>query len=125
MASRKSKSRWLFRDLPRSYIVLGIAAAGAGSVAVNIYWSSPPPVAAAAAIAQPTKAELDRRYSGAIIVPTDQPGICLTVLLDNRNGHLTGGGYAKCMPDTPRKVEVEKEPEQQTRLRALGAAFRR
>lgn len=122
MASRKPKSRWLLRDLPRSYIVLGIAAAGVGIVALSIDWSSPPPAPAASAVAQPTKAELEKRYLGAIVFPTDRKGVCLTVLLDNRNGRLTEGTYAKCEPDAPRKVE--KEPEDLTRLRALGAAFR-
>lgn len=122
MASRKSKSSWLLRDLPRSYIVIGVAIAGIGVFAVSIDWSSPSPPPAASAVAQPTKAELEKRYRGAIIFPTDQEGICLTVVLDNRNGHLTDGGYGKCEPDKPHKAE--KERENLARLRALGAAFR-
>jgi hypothetical protein len=122
MASRASKSRWFLRDLPRSYIVLGVAVAGAGIVAISIDWSSPPP-SAATAVAQPTKAELEKRYRGSIIFPTNRDGICLTVLLDNRTGHLTEGGYGKCESDEPRKVA--EEPDKQARLRALGSAFRR
>jgi hypothetical protein len=122
MASRASKkSRWLLRDLPRSYIVLAVAVGGAALVAVSVDWSSPPPPEAAV-VAQPTKAELEKRYRGSIIFPTDHDGICLTVLLDNRTGNLTEGGYGKCQPDKPRRVA--REPIEQARLRALGSAFR-
>jgi hypothetical protein len=122
MASRKSKSRWLLRDLPRSYVVIGVAGASVAIVAVSINWSNPPPSPAAAAIAQPTQAELEKRYRGTIIFPTDQDGICSKILLDNRTGHLTDGGYDRCEPDKPRKAG--KARDDKARLRALGAAFR-
>lgn len=125
MASRASKSRWLLRDLPRSYVVLGVAVAGIGIVAISIDWSRPPPAPAAAAVAEPTKAELEKRYRGAIVFPTNQEGVCLTVLLNNRNGHLSGGSYGQCEADPPRKVAEESPEQPQSRLRALGSAFRR
>lgn len=122
MATRKSKSRWFLRDLPRSYVVIGVAGVSVAIVAVSIDWSSPPPSPAVAAIAQPTQAEIEKHYHGTIIFPTDHDGICSKVLLDNRTGQLTDGGYAKCRPDKPRKAE--KQRDNLARLRALGAAFR-
>ena len=123
MASRKSKSSWLLRDLPRSYVVIGIAVAAATIIAFSVGWSNPPPSPATAGIAQPTQAELEKQYRGTITLPTDQNGICLNVLLDNRTGRLSAGGYGQCVPDEPR--EVVQESPQQSRLHALSGAFRR
>jgi len=102
--------------------VIAAAVVAAVFVAFVIGWSSPPPPAAAV-VAQPTQAELEKRYRGSIIFPTNRDGICLTVLLDNRTGHLTEGGYGKCEPDEPR--QFAKEPDEKARIRALGSAFRR
>ena len=123
MALRASTSRWFFRDLPRSYVVIAVAVPAAALVGFGINWSSPPPPAATAVtVVQPAKAVDEQRYRGSIIFPTNQDGICLTLILDNRTGNLTDGGYGKCEADKPRRVV--KEPDEQARLRALGSAFR-
>ena len=121
MASSAITSRWLFRDLPRSYVVIAVAAAVVAIVAFSIDWTHSPPASATAT--QSTAAAEELRYRGSIIVPTNTVGICRTMTMDNRNGNLADGGYAKCLPDEP--SAVPKEPVEQARLRAVGNAFRR
>ncbi|HEX5213084.1 MAG TPA: hypothetical protein VFW22_15270 [Pseudolabrys sp.] len=123
MATRKSKSRWFLRDLPRSYIVIAIAVAGAATIAVNINRSSPrPPMVTA--LAQPAKGDDESHFRGSIVFPSSQGGLCWTVTLDNRTGNLSEGGYRKCGLDKPSRVAKEAE-DQTARLRALSDAFRR
>ena len=121
MALRTSTSRWFFRDLPRSYVALAVSAAAAALVAFSIDWSRPPSPPAGAT--RSAKVDDEQHYRGSIILPTDIAGVCWTITMDNRTGNLADGGYGKCQPDKPRAAP--KEPPQQTRLRALGSAFRR
>ena len=120
MASSASTSRWLFRDLPRSYVVLAVSAAVVAVVAFSIDWSSPPPPDAIAT--QSAAAADELRYRGSIVVPTNTVGVCRTMTMDNRTGNLADGGYGKCGPDAPRAAP--KEGVEQARLRAVGNAFR-
>jgi hypothetical protein len=120
MASSASTSRWLFRDLPRSYVVLAVSAAVVAVVAFSIDWSSPPPPDAIAT--QSAAAADELRYRGSIVVPTNTVGVCRTMTMDNRTGNLADGGYGKCGPDAPRAAA--KEGVEQARLRAVGNAFR-
>jgi hypothetical protein len=120
MASSALTSRWLFRDLPWSYVVIAVAATVVAVVAFSIDWSSPPPPGAIAS--QSATAADELRYRGSIIVPTNTVGICRTMTMDNRTGNLADGGYGKCGPDAPRTAP--KEGVEQARLRAVGNAFR-
>ena len=81
-------------------------------------------LAAAVAIqSAAAKADYERHYRGAIIIPTGRDGMCWTIILDNHTGRLSDGAYGKCQPDEPQTAA--EEPLEQARLRSLGNAFRR
>jgi hypothetical protein len=75
-------------------------------------------------VAQPKDDDVERRYTGSIIIPTGE-GLCWRYILDNRTGNLRYGGHPRCVEAT-RQLDTKKTRESidRSRLREVGKAFR-
>lgn len=124
MASRAISRLWQFRDLPRAYVLVVLAAFVVAVLSYFIDWSA---VRRKTAPEPPPAANLtpEQRYTGSIFVPTRDRSMCWEMKFDNRTGTMQDKGYVKCAVATP--VSVEQAPAEgadAARLREVGKAFR-
>lgn len=123
MASHISSRRWLLREIRPAYLLLVSVALAVAILAYFIDWSTVRRERVRAV--QPKNDNVERRYAGAIIVPTGGD-MCWTFILDNRSENMRDGGFSKC--DEALRQFDEKNPSQNldtVRLRDVGKAFRR
>jgi uncharacterized ion transporter superfamily protein YfcC len=118
------RTRWLLRDLPRTYVVLVCAAFVVSVLAYFVDWSQfRRETAAKPQLDNAANQTDEQRYTGSIIVPTSKD-LCLELTLDNRNGNMKDNGYVNC--GTALSKFENKNPHEGMdvlRMRAVSKAF--
>lgn len=120
MVTRVTYHRWLLRDVRPTYVLLMLVAVAVIMLAYLVDWST----VRRERVVQPQTVNNEQRYAGWIIIPTGG-GYCWTFVIDNRTGHVRGGGSSKC-DEATRQFDDQGPPQNMDtlRLREVGKAFR-
>lgn len=126
MASHASSRRWLRRQIRPAYVVVVSLALIAAILTYFVDWPTfvSGPIVRHERVAQPKDEDVERRYTGSIIIPTGE-GLCWRYILDNRTGGIRYDGHPRCVEAT-RQSDAKKTREsmEKLRLREVGKAFR-
>jgi hypothetical protein len=123
MASHASSRRHLLRDLPQTYVVLSCAAVAVTLLMFFALYSSPirreSPVRP-----RLNDVEIDKQYTGSIMVDPPRGDKCRERILDNRTGYMWDNGYVDCHDVSEPLEKHHPSGIDATRLRNIGKAFR-
>ena len=126
MASHASSRRWLRRQIRPAYVVVVSLALIAAFLTYFVDWPTfvSGPIVRHERVAQPKDEDVERRYTGSIIIPSGG-GLCWRYILDNRTGGIRFGGHPRCVEATSQiKREKSRKSMEKVRLREVGKAFR-
>ena len=124
-ARASSHRRWMFRDIPRTYVLLIWLAFG---VAILIYSNDWHP-SGWTALRQETSvkpsAPVVENYTGAIILVPPRGDNCRQLMLDNRTGRMWEKGEVNCYEAVTRSEKDQRGGMSTLRMNAIGKAFNR
>jgi hypothetical protein len=127
-ASRASRRRWLFSDIPRTVVLLVWFAFGASILFYFGDWFSFREDAAVTPQSRNftsiNKNDNANLYTGSMIIVPSRGDQCWERKLDNRNGKMWDKGYVNC-DEAASRIAAENKPEgiSVQRLRSIGNAF--
>jgi hypothetical protein len=128
MASRTSRRRWLFSDIPRTIVLLIWFAFGASILFYFGDWFSFREDAAvtpqSSNVTSINKNDNANLYTGSMIIVPNRGEQCWERKLDNRNGKMWDKGFVNCY-EAASRIAAQNKPEgiSVLRLRSIGNAF--
>lgn len=116
--------RWLFRDIPQTYVLL---VWGAFCFSILFFFSDWSPIRQETAVRPQTNKVSndgvnDKIYTGSIFIVPSRGNQCLERMLDNRTGAMWDKGFINCDEAVSHLVE-NKQLVTNSRLRLISKAF--
>lgn len=126
MARRAPSSRWLWRDLRLSFVVLVFGALSIGTMLYFTGWMPSQRNLADLLFASSSgpRVNNDELYTGSVILVPATGEQCWQLLFDNRTGTMREYGYINCY-DVVSQLEEEKNAATPSkRIHVISNAFR-